>query len=58
MMMGKKKFVYPFLPFLPLNKTERGPPGNLPKVKPIAVYYHIVLKVNPSKSLFFNYMLL
>lgn len=34
MMMGKITHHVPLFTFLALKKTERDPPGNLPKVEP------------------------
>lgn len=56
---GEKTHHVPiFIFFLSMNKTERGPPENLPKVETVVVYYPIILKANPAKSLLFNYKVL
>lgn len=50
----KREVLYPYLSFLSLSKTERGSPGNLPKVKPIVVDYHSVVAKSFS-YFFFSY---
>lgn len=40
--------------FLSLSETEKDSPRNLPKVKPIVMYFHIILKTKPAKYLLFN----